>query len=76
MDVTGAQWEAIREYVFDRDSSVCAYCGHPAEHIDHVIPVVHFGSWHPDNCVAACARCNTSKGCIPVAEWTAGRMAT
>lgn len=62
MDVTAAQWEAIRMYVFTRDHHVCVYCGRFADTVDHIIPVSKHGSWHPDNCVAACQSCNSKKG--------------
>jgi 5-methylcytosine-specific restriction endonuclease McrA len=53
----------------------CAYCRHPMEliatpgrpqpalaTIDHVQALVHGGSSHPDNLVAACRRCNAARG--------------
>lgn len=39
----------------------CAYCGAPAEHLEHCTPVSR-GGWNVvENCVAACARCNQAK---------------
>jgi len=40
----------------------CAYCGAPAEHIDHVIPRSQGGTDDPRNLVPACAKCNLTKG--------------
>jgi 5-methylcytosine-specific restriction endonuclease McrA len=38
--------------------------------IDHVIPVSRGGQHVPDNLVAACKRCNCSKGTKLIGEWT------
>lgn len=70
MDVTGAQWAAIQEFVYARDGGVCVYCGQSAKHIDHSLPISLFGSWHPDNCVAACESCNCSKGNLTPEQWS------
>lgn len=37
-------------------------CGRPATTIDHLHPVAHGGTSHPDNLVPACATCNSSRG--------------
>lgn len=60
-DVTAAQWQAIRWFIFILDNRTCVYCGGEADTIDHVIPVIKGGSYHPDNCVAACRSCNSKK---------------
>lgn len=60
-DVTEAEWRAIRWFIFWLDMDTCMYCGRPAEHIDHIIPVTRGGSFHPENCVSACADCNCKK---------------
>ena len=51
-----------RRAVFARDGGRCAYCTGPAETIDHVMPRSRGGQHDWDNVVAACARCNHSKG--------------
>jgi 5-methylcytosine-specific restriction endonuclease McrA len=51
-----------RRAVFARDGGRCAYCSGPAETIDHVMPRSRGGQHDWDNVVAACARCNHSKG--------------
>ena len=51
-----------RRAVFARDGGRCAYCNGPAETIDHVMPRSRGGQHDWDNVVAACARCNHSKG--------------
>ena len=51
-----------RRAIFARDGWHCAYCRGPAETIDHVIPRSRGGRHAWDNVVAACARCNHTKG--------------
>lgn len=41
---------------------LCIYCGAPADTMDHVTPIAKGGDHSPANTVAACARCNASKG--------------
>ena len=55
-----------------RDNYLCAYCGHRAETIDHVVPRSRGGMHSWENCVASCMRCNHSKGDRLVEElgWT------
>lgn len=51
-----------RRGIFARDGGKCAYCKGPAETIDHVMPRSRGGRHAWDNVVAACARCNHTKG--------------
>jgi 5-methylcytosine-specific restriction endonuclease McrA len=51
-----------RRAVFHRDHSRCQYCSGAAESIDHVIPRSRGGTHTWDNVVAACRRCNSTKG--------------
>jgi 5-methylcytosine-specific restriction endonuclease McrA len=51
-----------RRAVFARDGFRCAYCSGPAETIDHVLPRSRGGHHVWENVVAACARCNHTKG--------------
>ncbi|MBE9137683.1 HNH endonuclease [Nodosilinea sp. LEGE 07088] len=52
-----------RREVFRRDQYRCQYCGSPRRlTIDHVIPHSKGGTHTWDNVVAACERCNTTKG--------------
>ena len=48
--------------IFARDGGRCAYCRGPAETIDHVMPRSRGGGHQWENVVAACARCNHTKG--------------
>ncbi|MGH8792264.1 MAG: HNH endonuclease [Stackebrandtia sp.] len=50
-----------RRAVFARDGWRCAYCGGPAETIDHVMPRSRGGGHSWDNVVASCAPCNHKK---------------
>jgi 5-methylcytosine-specific restriction endonuclease McrA len=51
-----------RRAIFARDGGRCAYCHAPAETIDHVLPRSRGGGHAWENVVAACARCNHTKG--------------
>lgn len=42
-------------------SGPCAYCGGPAEVVDHIIPVSRGGTKFRHNLAPACRRCNTDK---------------
>jgi 5-methylcytosine-specific restriction endonuclease McrA len=55
-------WRDLRAHVLLRDRQTCRYCGVPATHVDHVLPISRGGPTHPDNLVAACQRCNLQKG--------------
>lgn len=39
----------------------CIYCGAPAEHLDHIVPLARGGAHTAGNTVAACAPCNQRK---------------
>jgi hypothetical protein len=47
----------------------CFYCGKQAEHYDHKIPKAIGGANIPENLVAACAKCNCSKGTKTIDEF-------
>lgn len=57
-----------RRAIFARDGWRCAYCLGPAETIDHVMPRSRGGRHAWDNVVAACAKCNHTKGARTPAE--------
>jgi 5-methylcytosine-specific restriction endonuclease McrA len=50
-------------------SNPCAYCGAPPAHLEHCTPLFRGGYNDFDNCVSACARCNTVKGKKTVLEF-------
>lgn len=55
------EWRRIREEVLDRDQAVCAYCGGPADRVDHVLPRKAGGTDALTNLVASCNHCNQVK---------------
>ena len=55
-------WRDLREHILLRDRGTCHYCGAPAGHVDHVVPIAHGGPTHEANLVAACQTCNLKKG--------------
>jgi len=65
-----AAWS--RRGVLERDGYRCAYCGAPADTVDHVLPRCRCDSaalantWL--NTVAACAACNARKGGLALSE--------
>ena len=58
-----AGYKMVRLRVLHRDNYVCYYCGGDANQVDHVVPISKQGDvMDMDNMVAACKRCNVSKG--------------
>ena len=58
-----ARWKKTRLAVLARDGYVCVYCNQEADQVDHIQSRVSGGSvFDPENLVAACRRCNQSKG--------------
>jgi 5-methylcytosine-specific restriction endonuclease McrA len=55
-------WRKTRERILRRDQFICQYCSQEADTVDHVIPRRLGGLDSDDNLVAACQRCNYSKG--------------
>jgi 5-methylcytosine-specific restriction endonuclease McrA len=55
-------WRKTRERILRRDGFICQYCAQEADTVDHVIPRRLGGLDSDDNLVAACQRCNYSKG--------------
>jgi 5-methylcytosine-specific restriction enzyme A len=64
--------ERIREL---RNAKICYWCGSAMERVtvDHVIPIACGGSHTPENLVACCIKCNSSKRSLLPSEW-AGRQ--
>ena len=71
----GGTWRRVVRAVLIAAGYVCAYCGGPATTGDHVVPFSRFGTSLLENAVAACSRCNTSKGNRTLAEWIASGCA-
>ncbi len=51
-----------RRGVLRRDAHRCAYCGHSATTVDHVLPRSRGGADSWENLVACCLGCNNAKG--------------
>jgi 5-methylcytosine-specific restriction endonuclease McrA len=63
-------WRKVRAEVLKRDHHRCFYCGDRATTVDHLRPVSRGGAeLDPENCVAACAGCNGSKGEMTAEEF-------
>ncbi len=64
-------YRQFRDLVFSRDAYTCQYCGitNVSLQLDHVHPKSRGGADTPDNLVAACKPCNTSKGAKTPEEW-------
>lgn len=62
---TSSEWLRVRKAVLVRDNHQCQLrlhcCLGVADRVDHVVPRTKGGSMLPDNLVAACAPCNSSK---------------
>lgn len=52
----------VADAIWERDNSICIYCGQPAFVIDHVVPVSRGGPTSKSNGVLACQSCNLRKG--------------
>jgi 5-methylcytosine-specific restriction endonuclease McrA len=65
----------VREYLLDKWTRRCAYCGATAVplNIDHVHPRSRGGSNRISNLVVACVPCNQSKGADSIEVFLAGR---
>ena len=60
-----SQWRRLRQQILARDHHTCFYCGGEATTVDHIVPrskLVNEQADTPDNLVAACKKCNYSKG--------------
>jgi len=59
----------FRKQIFEAWDHHCAYCGDPADTLDHVVPRVKGGLTIKQNLVACCRSCNGSKSSQSVYEW-------
>jgi 5-methylcytosine-specific restriction endonuclease McrA len=57
----GRALQTTRARIFARDGYRCAYCGAPAEVVDHVVALAHGGTETDANRVACCRACNERK---------------
>jgi 5-methylcytosine-specific restriction endonuclease McrA len=58
-------WRKLRAQVLKRDRHTCRWCGAPATHADHLVPVSKGGPDTLANVVASCATCNQRRGNRP-----------
>lgn len=69
----------VRPEVFDsweeRELFACAYCGHPFEELDHIVPRALEGTDDIENLVPACASCNSMKADRPFFDFIEGVLA-
>lgn len=59
----------FRQAIFKAWAHRCAYCGDPAQSLDHVLPKACGGLTVPSNLVPACLSCNRRKGHSEVFSW-------
>lgn len=72
------KYKAVRLLVLSRDQWTCYYCHSPeATTVDHIIPVSKSenkdDAYDPNNMVACCKRCNSSRGNRSQASFLARR---
>jgi len=60
------KYKAVRLQVLSRDNHTCFYCNSEADTVDHIVPVSKSDdkseAYNPNNLVACCKRCNSSRG--------------
>jgi hypothetical protein len=56
------RWRKLTRQIQVRDLWQCVYCGAPSQLTDHVVAVVHGGSfWDESNLAACCRSCNQGR---------------
>ena len=56
-------YKKVRLQVLARDGYVCYYCGNDADTVDHIVAIKNGGDpVNPENLLACCKKCNSSKG--------------
>jgi len=63
----------FRKQIFEAWDHQCAYCGVPADTLDHVRPRHKGGATVTSNLVPACKNCNRKKGSEDWREWFSGQ---
>jgi hypothetical protein len=63
----------IREYVVNRDGSICCYCDKPlateAITMEHIVPDSKRGTFNTTNLTVSCSTCNNRRGNKPFFEY-------
>lgn len=64
-------YEQLKPRILARDNYTCQYCGAAGVPLacDHIIPKSRGGLTHPENLVAVCKSCNSSKGVKTLEQW-------
>lgn len=62
----------LRRGIFDAWGHGCAYCGAPADTLDHVRPLARGGLTVRENLIPACSPCNLRKGHSDALDWFRG----
>jgi len=60
--LSSAAWKRQRLIVLKRDCYTCAYCGEPANEVDHIQSRASGGGDDLENLTACCRMCNLRKG--------------
>ena len=61
--------QRFRRGIFEAWQNSCAYCGLPADTLDHVVPRLHGGMTVQHNLISCCRECNGAKGDRPFRAW-------
>jgi hypothetical protein len=61
--------QRFRRGIFEAWQNNCAYCGRPADTLDHVVPRIHGGITTRSNLISCCRECNGSKSASPLWVW-------
>jgi len=61
--------QSFRQSIFEAWQHRCAYCGDPAQSLDHIMPKARGGLTVRSNLAAACLTCNRRKGHREVFSW-------
>lgn len=71
LNLSASERGDLSESIRARDSYTCFYYGSRELpiHVDHIAPLIQGGTNNPENLVAACAACNTSKGGRTPCQW-------
>lgn len=63
----------IREYVINRDGSICCYCDTPltpeSVTMEHIVPDSKRGTFNTTNLTVSCSTCNNKRGNRPFFEY-------
>ena len=59
----------FRKQIFETWDHLCAYCGQPADTLDHVTPRINGGLTIKKNLISCCRQCNGSKSDRPFQLW-------